>query len=211
MGFCEVVTGADGGSGGGGGGGGSLVRGDLEGRCKGDNWELIKVDCSAEEGVAGVNCVSTGVRLIGGLPLVFPVPAGPLRHADETTLAPCLLCGPRPFSGDIADRGSSAQNPPLEGSTADIGYAVRGVWAVSCANGQLDRVPAFAVPTALEGGGATELGGGGNCPGLPSGWADHGPRDSWRKYSSGISSLGRCDGDFDSSSSGRFRPLRGRM
>ena len=50
-------------------------------------------------------------RFIGGLPRVLPVElAPPLRHADETTLAPWRLLADLAFGGDKADLGSSAQN-----------------------------------------------------------------------------------------------------
>ena len=63
-------------------------------------------------------------RLMGGRPRVFPVPPGPpLLHAEDTTLAPCLLLifG---FCGVIADLGSvgSVQKAFLfDGVIADWG------------------------------------------------------------------------------------------
>ena len=62
-------------------------------------------------------------RFMGGLPRVFPfVPIPPLRHADETTLAPCRLLADRAFEGVMADLGSSAQKAFLvEGVMADWG------------------------------------------------------------------------------------------
>lgn len=64
-----------------------------------------------------------GPRLMGGLPRVLPVaPIAPLRHADETTLAPCRLLADLGLEGVMADLGSSAQNAFLvEGVMADWG------------------------------------------------------------------------------------------
>lgn len=61
-------------------------------------------------------------RLMGGLPRVLPVaPIPPLRHADDTTFAPCRLPADR-FDGVMADFGSSAQNAFLvDGVMADCG------------------------------------------------------------------------------------------
>ena len=62
-------------------------------------------------------------RLMGGLPRALPpVPMPPLRHAEETTLAPCRLLADRAFEGVMADLGSSAQKAFLvEGVMADWG------------------------------------------------------------------------------------------
>jgi hypothetical protein len=70
---------------------------------------------NAEKGPSGF-----APRLMGGLPLVLPVvPA--LRHADETTLAPCRLLVDLGLDGVMADLGS-------EGS-AQKAFRVMGVRA----------------------------------------------------------------------------------
>jgi hypothetical protein len=107
-------------------------------------------------------------RLMGGLPRVFPfVPIPPLRHADETTLAPCRLLADLAFEGVMADLGSSAQNAFLvEGVIADcgIGYAVSGVCTMSFAQVGADGFN-------LDGSGT---GGNKKTLPLPSGCAVHG-------------------------------------
>ena len=64
-------------------------------------------------------------RFMGGLPRVFPVAAAPpLRHADDTTFAPCRLLVDRGLFGVMADLGSlgSAQKEFLVmGVIADWG------------------------------------------------------------------------------------------
>jgi hypothetical protein len=65
---------------------------------------------------------------MGGRPRVLPVPE--LRHADETTLAPCRLAAGFAPPGVMADCGSSAQGDILvAGVMADRGYADMGVVA----------------------------------------------------------------------------------
>jgi hypothetical protein len=62
-------------------------------------------------------------RLMGGRPRVLPLElVPPLRHADETTFAPCRLTVDLGFDWVMADFGSSAQNVFLvEGVIADWG------------------------------------------------------------------------------------------
>lgn len=65
------------------------------------------------------------IRFIGGLPRVLPfVVELPLRHAEDTTLAPCLRPSNFALEGVMAERGSdgSAQNArPFTGVIAECG------------------------------------------------------------------------------------------
>ncbi len=73
---------------------------------------------NAEKGPSGF----APPRFMGGLPRVFPVePTPPLRHADDTTFAPCRLLADLDFGGEMADLGS-------EGS-AQKAFLVMGVMA----------------------------------------------------------------------------------